>query len=56
MACCAGVHFTYVPLDFDVGVKAFSLTALLAAFIVAGFTADERCSVGEGRRSSDGLK
>ena len=56
MACCAGVYFTYVPLDFEVGVKALSLTASLAAFIITGFTEDERCSVGEGRRSSDGLK
>ena len=54
MACCAGVYFAHVPLDFEVGVKALSLTASLAAFIVAGFTEDERCP--EGRRSSDGLK
>ena len=56
MACCVGVYFAYVPLDFKVGVKALSLTASLAAFIVAGFIEDERCPVGEGRRSSDGLK
>ena len=56
MACCAGVYFAYVLLDFKVRVKALSLTASLAAFIVAGFTEDERCPVGEGRRSSDGLK
>ena len=37
-------------------VKALSLTASLAAFNVAGFTEDERCPVGECRRSSDGLK
>ena len=56
MACCAGVYFAYVPLDFEVGVKALSLIASLAAFIVAGFTEDEKCPVGEGRRSFDGLK
>ena len=52
MACCVGVYFAY----FEVGVKALSLTDSLAAFIVAGFIEDERCPVGEGRRSSDGLK
>ena len=56
MACCVAVYYVYVPLDFEVGVKALSLTASLAAFIVAGFTEDERCPVGEGRRLSDGLK
>ena len=56
MACCVGVYFVYVPLDFDVGVKALFLTASLAAFIVAEFTEDKRCPVGESRRSSDGLK
>ena len=56
MACCVGVYFAYVPLDFEVRVKALSLTASLAAFFVAGFTEDETCPMGEGRRSSDGLK
>ena len=56
MACCAGMYFAYVPLDSEVGVKVFSLTASLAAIFVAGFTEDETCPVGEGRRSSDGLK
>ena len=43
-------------MTFEVGVKALSLTASLAAFTVAGLTEDERCPVGEGRRSSAGLK
>ena len=31
-------------------------SSCLAAFIIAGFTEDERCPMGEGRRLSDGLK
>ena len=48
MACCVGVYVAYVPLNFEVGVKALSLAASLAAFIVTGLTEDERCPIGEG--------
>ena len=56
LTCCAGVYLTYAPLQFEDGVRALSLTALLAALIVARLTGDERCPMVEGRTLSAGFK
>ena len=42
-------------MPIDVGVRVFSLTASLVAFIIR-LTKDKRCPVGEDGTSSAGLK
>jgi len=43
-------------MPINVRVKMLSLTASLAAFVIAGLTKDDRCPMGEGRTSSTCLK
>ena len=56
LVCCAGIYLAYAPLHFEDGVRALSLTASLAALIIAELIEDERCPVGEGRTLSAGSK